>query len=150
MLSVEQEQVIHRPPADVFEFVATSHFANHPKWDPRVVEMIPTSAGPMTAGSTARIVRDERGKRIEGVAEVVEYEPDHAFALIARFGPFTLHQRATLEERSDGGTQLHLAIDTEAKGPMRLLLPLSKGQFRKTMAVSLERIKRHVEAHSDG
>ena len=148
MLQVEHEQVIHRPPPDVFHFVATDHFANHPKWDSHVVEMTPTSAGQMRQGSTARLVRDERGKRIEGTAEVTEYEPDHAFAIVDRFGPFTLHQRATFEKRNDGGTRLYLSIATEARGPIRLLLPLLKGQFRKTMAASLESIKRHIEAES--
>ncbi len=148
MLHLEEEEVIHRPPTEVFHFVATDHFTNHPKWDPRVVEMTPTSAEPMRRGSTARLIRDERGKRIEGTAEVLEYEPDRAFAIISRFGPFTLHQRATLEGRPDDGTRLHLTIDTEAKGLIRLLLPLLKGQFRRTMTASLESIKRHLEGES--
>lgn len=36
---------IERPPNDVFEFVAVNHFRNHPRWDPNVVEMTPTSRG---------------------------------------------------------------------------------------------------------
>ena len=145
MLRVEAERVIHRPPADVFRFVATEHLANHPKWDPHVVEMIPTSAGPMRTGSTARLVRQDRGKRMEGVAEVTEYDPNRTFAIVSRFGPFTLHQRATFESVAERGTHVHLTIDTEARGLMRLLLPLFRAQFRKTMTASLETIKRLVE-----
>jgi hypothetical protein len=125
--------------------VATEHFTNHPKWDPNVVEMVPTSTGAMGIGSTARLVRNDRGKRVEGSAEVVEYQPDHLFEIVTRFGPFILQQRATCEARPEGKTLLHLSIDTEASGALRFLLPLLKGQFRKTMAASLQSIKQHIE-----
>jgi hypothetical protein len=39
-----------------------------------------------------------------------------------------------------------LVIDTHARGVIRLLLPLMRGTFRKTMARSLRIIKQHVEA----
>jgi Polyketide cyclase / dehydrase and lipid transport len=145
MLHVEEQQIIERPPTDVFRFVATEHFANHPKWDPNVVEMVPSSAGPIGVGSTARLVRNDRGKRIEGSAEVIEYQPDRLFGIVSRFGPFILQQRATCEARPEGKTLLHLSIDTKANGMVRLLLPFLKGQFRKNMAASLQSIKQHVE-----
>jgi hypothetical protein len=37
---------------DVFRFVATDHFQNHPKWDPAVEQMTPASPGPMAQGAT--------------------------------------------------------------------------------------------------
>jgi hypothetical protein len=40
-------QVIQRPPTEVFRFVATEHFQNHPKWDPAVTSITQTSPGPM-------------------------------------------------------------------------------------------------------
>jgi hypothetical protein len=48
------------------------------------------------------------------------------------------------------GTRPHLAIDTEAKGPIRLLLPLFKRQFRTTTTSSLLAIKQHTEAQTPG
>ena len=38
-----------------------------------------------------------------------------------------------------------LVIDTHARGTIRLLLPLMRGTFRKTMARSLRIVKQHVE-----
>jgi hypothetical protein len=149
-MRVEVAQVIDRPPADVFRFVATDHFQNHPLWDPAVEKMLPTSAAPMGPGSTARLVRRDRGKTVEGTVTVTEYEPVRAFAAVSRFGRFTLHQRAVLEPVSARGTRLHLAIDTQAKGPIRFLLPLFKRQFRNTMASSLLAIKQHTEAQTPG
>jgi Polyketide cyclase / dehydrase and lipid transport len=59
-------QVIERPPAEVFRFIATDHFQNHPKWDPAVTAITKTSPGPMGVGTTARLVRTDRGRRVEG------------------------------------------------------------------------------------
>jgi len=139
-------QVIQRPPTEVFRFVATEHFQNHPKWDPAVTSITQTSPGPMGVGTTARLVRTDRGRRVEGSIEVTEYQPVRSFTEVSRFGPFTLHARATLAPVAPSSTRLELVIDTRARGVIRLLLPLMKGTFRKTMARSLRIIKQQVEA----
>jgi hypothetical protein len=54
-------QVIERPPAEVFRFVATDHFQNHPKWDPAVTAITKTSPGPMGVGTTARLAEPVNG-----------------------------------------------------------------------------------------
>jgi len=145
-MRVEAVEIINRGPEDVFLFVATDHFRNHPKWDPAVEELTPSSAGPMGQGATARLIRRDRGKRIEGTVTVVEYDPVRAFAAVSRFGSFTLRQRVTFEPAGPGRTRLQLRIDTAATGPVQALLPLLRGQFRKTMKASLLSIKEHVEA----
>ncbi len=91
-MRLKAEQVIDRPASQVFQFVATEHFSNHPKWDPAWVEMTPTSPRPRGVGTTARLVRLEGRRRLEGVAEVTTYESDRAFAGVLRFGPFVLRQ----------------------------------------------------------
>ena len=97
-------------------------------------------------GTTGRLVRTDRGRRIEGSMEVTEYEPVRSFTEVSRFGPLTLHARATLAPVAPASTRLELVIDTQARGAIRLLLPLMKGTFRKTMARSLRIIKDQVEA----
>jgi hypothetical protein len=129
-MRMEAAQVIERRPEDVFRFVATDHF------------------GPMADGATARLVRRDRGRVMEGIITVTEYEPARTFAAVSRFGPFTLRQKASLEPSPGGATRLHLAIDTAATGPIRLLLPLMKRQFRTTMSASLLTIKQHLEAQT--
>jgi Polyketide cyclase / dehydrase and lipid transport len=138
-------QVIERSPAEVFRFVATDHFQNHPTWDPAVTAITQTSPGPMGVGTTARLVRTDRGRRVEGTMEVTEYQPVSSFTEVSRFGPFTLHARARLVPVAPASTRLELVIDTQARGVMGLLLPLMKGTFRKTMARSLRSIKEQVE-----
>jgi Polyketide cyclase / dehydrase and lipid transport len=139
-------QVIQRPPAEVFRFVATEHFRNHPKWDPAVTSITKTSPGPIGVGTTARLVRTDRGRRVEGSLEVTEYQPVSSFTEVSRFAGFTLHARATFALVAPASTSLELVIDTRARGAIRLLLPLLRGTFRTTMARSLGRIKEQVEA----
>ena len=139
-------QVIQRPPAEVFRFVATDHFHNHPTWDPAVTAITKTSPGPMGVGTTARLVRSDRGRQLQGSMEVTEYQPVSRFTEVSRFGPFRLHARATLAPVAPASTRLELVVDTHARGVVRLLLPLLRGTFRKTMARSLRIIKQQVEA----
>jgi hypothetical protein len=100
----------------------------------------------MGVGTTARLVRTDRGRQIQGTMEVTEYQPVSSFTEVSRFGPFTLHARATLAPVAPASTRLKLVIDTQARGPIRLLVPLMRGTFRKTMARSLRIIKEQVEA----
>ncbi len=149
-MRVQVEATIAASTADVFRFVATEHFQNHPKWDTSISEMTPTSPGPVGQGSTARFVRNDGGRRTEGVLTVTEYEPDRLFAAISRFGPFVLHQQAVCEPLPSGVTRLVLTIDNTATGAMRLLLPMFRGRFRRTMQASLQTIKQQVESSSSG
>jgi hypothetical protein len=139
-------QVIERPPAEVFRFVATEHFQHHPTWDPAVTSITKTSPGPTGVGTTARLVRTDRGRQLQGSMEVTEYEPVSSFTVVSRFGPFTLQARTTFAPVAPASTSLQLVIDTHARGVMGLVLPLMKGTFRKTMARSLRMIKKLVEA----
>ena len=145
MTVVTVESIVQRPPAVVFDFVARHHFENHPRWDPDVLDMSQTSPGPVGVGTTARVVRRQGRGRVEGTATVVAFEPDRRAAWDVRFGPFRLDQTAELVPEHDGATRLRLSIDTSAKGPIRLIVPLLRGRFRKTMTQSLRSIAALLE-----
>jgi hypothetical protein len=137
---------IDAAPSDVFRFVATDHFRNHPRWDPSVVEISQTEPGALHPGTTARVVRSNGGRRVEGSLTVTEYAPDRDFAAVTRFGPFQLVQQARFTPAPNGGTHLTLVIDTHARGPLRPLLPILRPRFARTMRASLRSIKGHVES----
>ena len=146
MTVVTVERIVRRPPDVVFDFVATRHFDNHPRWDPDLLEMSQTSPGPVGVGTTARVVRRQGRGRVEGTATVLEYEPDRRAAWDVRFGPFRLDQRAELlPEHGGAATRLRLSVDTSAEGPIRLIVPLLRGRFRKTMTQSLRTIAALLE-----
>jgi hypothetical protein len=143
---LQAEEDIDAAPSEVFRFVATDHFRNHPTWDPAVLEMTQTGTGPLHPGTTARVVRSDGGRRVEGSLTVTEYAPDRDFAAVMQFGPFRLVQQAHCSPAPNGGTHLTLVIDTRVKGPLRPLLPFMRPRFARTMRASLRTIKRHVES----
>ena len=146
MSVLRAEKLLRSPPKTVFDFVAAHHFENHPRWDPEVLEMSQTSPGPVGVGTTANIVRRQGNRRVQGTATVTEYQPDQSAAWDVQFGPFLLHQRVELSPDQGGAaTHLQLSIDTRAKGPVRLMVPLLRSRFRKTMEQSLTRIASFVE-----
>jgi len=112
---VSREKIVRRPPADVFDFVATKHFENHPRWDPELLEMTQTSPGPVGIGTTARVVRRQGRRRVEGTATVTAYEPGRVAAWDVRFGRFLLRQRSEYAPEEGGrATRLRLTIETRA------------------------------------
>lgn len=141
MSVVSAEKLMHSPPGTVFDFVAAHHFENHPRWDPDVLEMNQTSPGTVGVGTKANIVRRQGNRRVEGTATVTEYQPDQSAAWDVQFGPFLLRQRVELAPDQGGAaTRLRLSIETRAKGLVRLIVPLLRSRFRKTMEQSLTRI----------
>jgi uncharacterized protein YndB with AHSA1/START domain len=138
---VKVERTLHRPPEKVFNFVATNHFQNHPRWDPDLLEMNQTSPAPVQVGTTAHVVRRQGRRIVEGTATVTEYQPNRRAAWDVEFGPFLLRQRAELAPEHDGAaTRLQLSIDTRVKGPIKVIVPLLRGRFRRTMEQSLATI----------
>ena len=141
MTVVRAERIVQHPPEQVFDFVATRHFENHPRWDPDLLEMRQTSPGAVGPGTTAYVVRRQGRRRVEGTATVTEYQPCRRAAWDVRFGAFALRQAVDLlPEQGGAATRLRLVIETQAKGPLKLLLPLLRGRFRKTMTRSLATI----------
>ena len=146
MTIVTVERIVQRPPEVVFDFVATHHFENHPRWDPDLLEMSQTSPGPVGVGTTARVVRRQGRGQVEGTATVLDYEPNRQAAWEVCFGPFRLDQRAELiPEQGGAATRLRLSVDTSAEGPIRVIVPLLRGRFRKTMTHSLRNIAALLE-----
>jgi len=126
MMHIEVATIIDRPVEQVFQFVATEHFQNHPKWDPSIVEITPLSAGPVGVGTTARVVR----KQGLGSLEVTAFEQDRMMTTRSIIGPFVLVMTCQFAAVDAVHTRLLLHAATEARGAMRLAA--LKGRSGKT------------------
>ncbi len=144
MQHIDVDTIIARPVAQVFQFVATEHFQNHPKWDPSITEIIPQSPSPIGVGSSALVIR----KQGPGGLEVTAFEQDRMMTTHSSIGPFILDMTCSLDAVDADHTRLRLHAATEAYGRMRLVLPLLKPMFKRTMRRSLATIKTLVE-HPD-
>jgi hypothetical protein len=126
----------------VFRFVATDCFQSHPRCDPDVVEVRQTSAGPVDVGTTAQVVRGQGRRRATGTVTVTAYDPDRLAAWAMRIARFELLQRSEyIAEKHGRATRLRLTIETRAKGPIGVGLPLMRSRFRRTMTKSLSIIR---------
>lgn len=145
MQHIEADTIIDRPVAQVFQFVARDHFQNHPKWDPTIIEIMPLSPGPIAVGSTAQVIR----KQGPGTLEVTAFEPDRLLTTRSIIGPFILVMTCHLTAVDAAHTRLQLHAATAARGLIRLIAPLLKPVFTRTMRQSLARIKAMVEQEDE-
>lgn len=109
-LQFESSQVIDRPIDKVFHFYAVEHVRNHPRWDSDI-ELWLDSDAPIEVGTIIRRRNKRSGVPVEGTMEVVEFEPNHKFAMVVREGPAEMRARTTFEALNDNQTKITAIID---------------------------------------
>jgi hypothetical protein len=109
-LQFESSQVIDRPIDKVFHFFAVEHVRNHPRWDSDI-ELWLDSDSPIGVGTIIRRRNKRSGTPVEGTMEVVEFEPNRAFAMVIHDGPAEMRGRTTFEAINDNQTQISTIVD---------------------------------------
>lgn len=109
-MKLEVSELIDRPPAVVFQFVAVEHVRNHPRWDTKM-ELEQVSDGPIGVGTIIRRRHLRAGEPIEGTMEVVEYEPDRALGMLIQDGAVEIHGRLSIAPEGDNGSRLTMTVD---------------------------------------
>jgi hypothetical protein len=137
-LRIERSQVIDRPPADVFRFVAVNHVRNHPRWDPNM-ELEQLSEGPIRVGTVIRRRYTRGGVPVEGTMEIVEYEPDRSMGAVIRDGPVQMRGWMTLRPVGQASTTLTFDIEIPA---------MAEPMDASPVEASLRRIKQLIESET--
>ena len=106
----QYSQVIDRPIDKVFHFYAHDHVLNHPRWDPDI-ELWLDSDGPIGVGTVIHRRNSRSGTPVEGIMEVVEYEPNRAMATIIHDGPVVMYGWVTFEADSDSRTTITTKVE---------------------------------------
>jgi uncharacterized protein YndB with AHSA1/START domain len=127
-VNVEVSVVIERPAATVFRFFADEHVRNHPRWDP-YIELWLESDDPIGVGTIIRRRNSRSGTPVEGTMEVVEYEPNRAFAMLTHDGPLEIRGRATFESLGPEETKLTSSVE----------IPGMDDSMQAPMAAAIER-----------
>jgi uncharacterized protein YndB with AHSA1/START domain len=135
-MKLQLSQVIDRPPAEVFRFIATNHVQNHPRWDPKM-ELEQLSEGPVGFGTVIRRRNTHSGAPVEGTMEVVEFEPDHAFGMVINDGPLEMHSRMTFEPEGAHATRITATLDVTS-----MAAPMDPGPIQQSM----RRMKELIES----
>lgn len=140
---VDASTIIDRPVADVWEFYAINHVANHPRWD-ETIELEATEEGPIGVGTVIRRRVTRFGKVTEGTMEVTEFEPESVMRVRTQDGPMTIHGFATFA--AIGNEQTELTIGGDIPGIDESLAE----QIRVMMDGSVANIKALIEARTPG
>jgi uncharacterized protein YndB with AHSA1/START domain len=141
-LRFETTEVIDRPIDKVFEFVATEHVRNHPRWDPDMKLWLDEDK-PIGVGTVIQRRNSHSGKPVEGTMEVVEFEPDRSMGVIIREGPVEVRSRMIFEALGDNQTKIVTEINMPGMDANADIGPL-----RNMIQRSIDNRKRLVESET--
>lgn len=142
MIDFTVETQIARPVHDVFSYATDPDHLS--RWQTNTVSARREDDGPYGVGSRLREVhRAPGGKELESLVEVVEYTPDHVFALEVKEGT-PIHAHLTFDP-ADGGTRLRFRAHGSLTGPTRIVEPLVARMLRRQFARQIATLKRVLE-----
>ena len=139
-VQLQVSQVIDRPVAKVFHFLAREHVRNHPRWDPDI-ELEQVSEGPIGVGTVIRRRNSRSGTPVEGTMEVVEFEPNRVFGTVIHDGPVEMRGRTTFEPEGDDQTTITIIVDLPGMNES-----MDKSFLTSRMERSVQNMKRLIES----
>lgn len=148
MIRYDDVVTIQRPVEEVFDFVATHCYENHPRWEPEVLEIRRITTGPVDVGSRAVMVRRDYGKVTETEYEVTEMEPNRRIAF--RHANAQMGFDISFDFEPDrAGTHLRVAVRAQPHGILRMMTPLMRVRMPKTGRRLTGNIRRVVEESAE-
>ena len=142
MIELEIGTLIDRPIHEVFAFVSMP--TNLPRWQAGIKEVKQTSSGPLGVGATFQNSGEILGRRLEGLMEITEYEPDTKFGFKGVNGPMTVQVAFTFKTVGTG-TKLSLSIHAEPGGVFKLAEGALVKQMRTQFEGNLDKLKALME-----
>lgn len=141
MINLDFGILIDRPVHDVFTFVTT--VTNIPKWQSQVKE-IKTQDAVIKVGSKCTTVAEMLGRKIEGVMEVTEYQPDALFGFKMQAGPMEVNAKISFKTVGTG-TKISLNAQGNPGGVFKIAEGALAGQVKHLMEGNLARLKDQLE-----
>jgi uncharacterized protein YndB with AHSA1/START domain len=142
MITFEHDIVITRPPEAVFAFL--TDVSRYPQWQTDLAEYRQTSEGPLAVGSTGIAVRNIMGQRDESGWQVTELSPNSAYT-VKTSGTMSGVLANTLQPTA-GGTQVHVRVQMESKGLLRVAEPVMAGFVKRAFTDGYLKMKELLEA----
>src|SRR3990170_621421 len=135
-LTYDLRMPVRRPVEEVFDFVGTHYFENHPRWEHEVMEVRKVTDGPIGVGSRAVMVREEYGRRSEAPLEITAFEPPRTIAFKHLGGPMLFELTLVMTPAGATSTDLSAHVQIGLHGRYRLLTPM--------FAFNLPRISKRI------
>jgi hypothetical protein len=131
-----------QPPAFVYDFMVVNQPANHPRWEPEVLEL--RRDGPPRAGTRGVMVRRDFGKVTHQPLEWLEIQPGKRSRFVSDYQGVRFDCAVDLEP--DGsGTSMRVSVEVTLSGFKRLLQPIFGPMLRRNSLRILERLRRVLD-----
>jgi uncharacterized protein YndB with AHSA1/START domain len=143
MRRVEASQTISASPETVFAFIAD--LANLPRWQSGIVSAEQTTPDPIGVGSSAHVVRELLGQRLEVDLRVTDYQPGRRLALASAASGIGVNGVLDLEPATSG-TLIHFTMEIRAENIF--MAPFEgavAGAAASDLATSLDQLKAALE-----
>ena len=140
MQRVVRRGTVAAPPEDVFAFLA--ELENLPAWQAGVVEARLTSTGPMDVGTTAHVVRQLMGQRIEAPITVTAYDPPRRVVVESEVSGVRVSIALDLAPAGTGaGTDVAVTAEIRGSGLTGFMEPMIAAAAGSDLGTSLERLQ---------
>jgi hypothetical protein len=141
MIDVEVAVTIRRPRQDVAAVMFNPRYDR--AWIGNVVQVRPTTPGPLRRGSKIEFVLRFLGRRVADIREVLEHEPDRRLVMVAR--AFDLRIRYDLEGIPEG-TIARISARGHPTGRLRFVMLALNPLLRWAVIRDLDRLKLLLES----
>ena len=145
MQRVERSARIGAPPATVFAYLAD--LGNLAEWQMGVVSAEQTSPGDIGVGSTARVVRELMGQRIEAPLTVTEFDPPRRLVIASEVSGVKATGALDLSEADADADATDLRFAMEIRGSLltTFMEPMIARAAEGDIDASLQRVKARFE-----
>ena len=121
MARVEGEIIIHRPVAEVFDFVADER--NEPRYNSQMLDATQISDGPIGLGTRFRAELSTRGRTMPLTVEFTGFERPWRLTSLTHSSTMETDGALTFESVPDG-TRMRWSWDVRPHGFLRLMTPI--------------------------
>ena len=139
MKRIERRARVDAPPEELFAYL--SDLANLPEWQPGIVSAEITSGDELGIGTTARVVRDLMGQRIEAPMTVTAYEPPSRLAIRSEVSGVKATAELDLAPADGAATDLVFAMEIRGSFITSFMEPMIAGAAGGEIDATIARIQ---------
>jgi uncharacterized protein YndB with AHSA1/START domain len=136
---------INRRPEDVFAYLDEPE--RHGEWQSEIVSTKVETDGPVGVGTRVKEIRKMGGREQDASYEITEHDPPRRSSFRGVTGVVRPVGTVTVEPLDDGSrSRVSIEFDLVGHGLGKLIAPLARGQARKSIVASQERLKTKLES----
>jgi uncharacterized protein YndB with AHSA1/START domain len=139
MKRIERRARVDAPPEELFAYL--SDLANLPEWQSGIVSAEITSGDELGVGTTARVVRDLMGQRIEAPMTVTAYEPPSRLAIRSEVSGVKATAELDLAPADGAATDLVFAMEIRGSFITSFMEPTIAGAAGGEIDATIARIQ---------